>query len=227
MTRPSVLALGVVALAVSTGVAAASTQADSVTLSFRQYLNSNRTVVMVWYGQVSSGAGGEDVEIVGRECRTSGYRQFFATRTVPGGGYEVENPPSTPPPSFTFVEVHSGTTFRARWRNELSPPFTWRLPLIPEPVKISTRRWKVRVNPSPVYMNLAGKFVELQRLRSGKWVRYKRARLVSKPNYEYGGGSNHIAIFEVPARGLTLRAFLPTKSVAPCFLGGPSAQWRS
>ena len=208
------------------GWGSAATRADSVTLSFRTYLNSSRTLVMVWYGQVSGQAAGENVEILARECLTPGYRQLLATKTVSGGGYEVENPPATPPPTFSYVEVHSGMTFRARWRTELSAPFTWRTALVPDVIQVGARRWKLRVNPQPVYMNLAGKFVELQRLRSGKWVRYKRARLVSKPNYEYGGATNHIAFFEAP-RGLTLRAFLPPKSVAPCFLGGPSAQWRS
>ena len=221
------VALAAVAVAIAAGVASAATRADSVTLSMRQYLNPARTVVMAWYGQVSSGAGGEDVEILGRECRTSGFRQVLATKTDPGGSYLVENPPAVPSQTFTFVQVNSGTTFRARWRNELSAPVTWRQHLVPEVREMSAGRWKVRVNPAPVYMNLAGKFVDLQRLRSGTWARYKRARLVSKPNYEYGGATNHIAIFEVPARGLTLRAFLPTKSVAPCFFGGPSAQWRS
>ena len=220
----------VIGLLVSLAIAAwsgAATRADSVTLSFRQYLNPARTVVMAWYGQVSSGAAGEDVEILGRECRTSGFRLLLATKTDPGGSYLVENPPSTPSTTFSYVEVKSGTTFRARWRSEVSAPITWRSHLVPEVVEMSARRWKVRVNPQPLYVSLAGKFVDLQRLRSGKWVRYKRARLVSKPNYEYGGATNHIAIFEVPTRGLTLRAFLPTKSVAPCFFGGPSAQWRS
>jgi hypothetical protein len=209
------------------GSSAAAGRGDSVTLSFRTYLNPARTVVMVWYGQVSSGAGGEDVEILARECLTPGYRQVLATKTVPGGGYEVENPPPTPSRSLSYVEVHSGTTFRARWRNELSAPVTWRTPLVPEVIKISARRWKVRVNPRPVYMNLAGKIVELQRSRSGRWVLYKRARLVRKPNFEYGGATNHVAIFEVPRRGLTLRAFLPAKSVVPCFMGGPAPPWRS
>lgn len=212
---------------VTAGSSSTATQADSVTLSFRQYLNSARTVVMAWSGQVSSGAAGEDVEILARECRTSGFRQLLATKTDPGGSYLVENPPATPSTTFTYVEVKSGMTFRARWRSELSAPITWRRHLVPEVVEMSANRWKVRVNPQPVYMNLAGKLVDLQRLRSGKWVRYKRARLVSKPNYEYGGATNHIAIFEVPTRALTLRAFLPTKSVSPCFFGGPSTQWRS
>lgn len=209
------------------GWSSAATQADSVTLSMRQYLNPARTVVMVWFGQVSSGVAGEDVEILGRDCLTQGFRQVLTTKTIAGGGYEVQNPPATPSQTFTFVQVNSGTTFRARWRNQLSAPVKWRQNLIPEVVEMSARRWKVRVNPQPVYMDLAGNVVDLQRLRSGKWVRYKRARLVRKPNFEYGGATNHVAIFEVPARGLTLRAFLPTKSVAPCFFGGPSAQWRS
>jgi hypothetical protein len=220
----------IVGLVLSVALAGSSTaaaRADSVTLSFRTYLNPARTVVMVWYGQVSSGAAGEDVEILGRECLTPGFHQVLAAETVAGGGYEVQNPPVTPSQTFTFVQVNSGTTFRARWGNELSGPVTWRTSLVPEVIKMSAHRWKVRVNPVPVYMVLTGKFVELQRSRSGKWVPYKRAKLIRKPNFEYGGATNHIAIFEVPARGLTLRAVLPTKSVSPCFRGGPSATWRS
>jgi hypothetical protein len=219
--------IGLLASLAMAGWSSTTTRADSVTLSFRQYLNPARTVVMAWSGQISSGAAGEDVQILGRDCRTTGFRQLLATKTDPGGSYLVEYPPPTPSTTFSYVEVKSGTTFRARWRDELSRPITWRSRLIPEVVEMSAGRWKVRVNPQPLYMNLAGKLVELQRLRSGKWVRYKRGRLVSRPNLEYGGATNHVAIFDVPARGLTLRAFLPTKNVAPCFLGGASAQWRS
>ena len=225
MRKPTVVGL-LLSLALA-GSSTAAVRADSVTLSFRTYLSPARSVVMVWYGQVSSEAAGEDVEILGRECLTPGFRQVLATKTVPGGGYEVQNPPAVPSQTFTFVHVNPGTTFRARWRNDLSEPVTWRTPLVPEVIKMSARRWKVRVNPRPVYMILAGKFVELQRSRSGKWVPYKRAKLVRKPNFEYGGATNHIAIFEVPARGLTLRAVLHTKSVSPCFRGGPSATFRS
>jgi hypothetical protein len=207
------------------GWSGAATHADSVSLALRTYRDQGGNFVMVWHGEVSSGAGGEEVEILGHDCLMPGYRLFFAAKTTPGGSYEVQNPPLTP--TLTYVEIHSGMTFRARWRGQLSAPVVWRTPTVPEVKRISARRWKVRVNPYPVYMNLSGKFVELQRLRSGRWVRYQRTRLVRKPNFEYNGATNHVAVFDVPARGLRLRAFLPTKSVAPCFFGGPSIPWTS
>ena len=51
-------------------------------------------------------------------------------------------------------------------------------------------------------------------------------RLGRKPSLKLGA-YNHEAVFEVPARGLSLRAFLPAKSAAPCYLAGASDPWRS
>ena len=95
------------------GAAGATPQADPVTLSLRQYTNENKVRVLVWYGQVASTAGGQDVEVLGRDCLTSFYRQLTATTTLPGGGWETESLiTATFPP--TSVDVSSGTTFRAR-----------------------------------------------------------------------------------------------------------------
>jgi hypothetical protein len=225
MALVRLLVAAVAALAVTAGVAGAALQADPVTLSFRQYLNQQRALIYVWYGQVASGAAGDDVEVLAQECRTKGYRLFAATKTVAGGGFEVD---STAPSPFTSIEVKSGMMFRARWRDQLSNTVHFRLPLYPWVRKIPRKRaWKVTVNPSPVYMPMKGRTVVLQRQAGGKWVAYKRAKLVLKPNYDYGGATNHEAVFEVPARGLTLRAVLPAKSAAPCFLGSATPLWRS
>jgi hypothetical protein len=219
------VAAAAAALAVTAGVAGAGSQAD-VTLSLRQYANPNSLRVLVWHGQVASTAAGEEVAILGRGCTTSSFRQLITTKTLPGGGYEVE---SVTPASQVLVLVDSGTTFRARWRDQLSNTVTFRVPFPTIYAKKVTgrRAWRVIVSPSPIDMNLAGRFVELQRFRSSKWVGYKRARLVYKPSLEYGGAYNHQAIFEVPARGLKLRAFLPAKSAAPCYLANATEQWRS
>lgn len=204
----------------------AAYRADAVTLSVRRYVNANKVRVLVWFGQVASTAAGADVEILGRDCGSRSDRLIAATKTAPGGGWQVENPLPIPP--YSYTQVNSGTTFRARWNNQLSAPHLYRLPLQPGAVKISGRRaWKVHVNPSPLNVKLAGKLVELQRFSAGTWVRVRRARLVYKPTLEYGGAYNHEAVFAVPTRGLRLRALLPATSAAPCYLAGASQPWRS
>ena len=220
------LALAGLGLALAAGVAAASSQAD-VTLAMRQYTNANKIRVFVWHGQVATAASGEDVEVLGRACLTKDYRLYAGTQTVAGGGWEVESASIQAP--YNIVDVNSGTTFRARWRHELSSPILHKT-RIPGfyPVKVPKRRvWKVVVNPTPLYMKLGGKPVVLQRLRSGKWERYKSAPLVLKANFDYGGATNYEAVFEMPTRGLRVRAVVPAKTVAPCYLGETSPPWRT
>ena len=119
------LALAAIGLALATGVAAASSQAD-VTLAMRQYTNANKIPVFVWYGQVGTAAAGEDVEVLGRACLTKDYRLYAGTKTVAGGGWEVESASIQPP--YNIVDVNSGTTFRARWRDQLSNTILHNLP---------------------------------------------------------------------------------------------------
>lgn len=221
------IALAGLGLALAGGVAAASSQADPVTLSMRQYTNSSKWRVFVWYGQVATSAAGEDVEVLGQACLTKGFRLYTATKTVPGGGYETESVSTEIP--YQLVQVDSGTTFRARWRNQLSKTILHKTPILAfYPVKIPKRRaWKVVVNPAPLYMKLGGKPVVLQRFRAGKWERFRSAPLVLKANYDYGGATNYEAVFETPTRGMRVRAIVPTKTVAPCYLGKTSPSWRT
>ncbi len=67
----------------------------------------------------------------------------------------------------------------------------------------------------------------LQRFRGGKWERFKSAPLVLKANYDYGGATNYEAVFETPTRGMRVRAILPAKTVAPCYLGKATEPWRT
>ena len=222
-----VLALAALGLALVGGVAAAASRAD-VTLAMRQYTNENKIRVFVWYGRVASAAAGEDVEVLGRDLsarRTSGCTRERGRS--PGGGWEVESASTQAP--YNIVDVNSGTTFRARWRDQLSNTILHKTP-IPSfyAMKIPKRRaWKVTVNPTPLYMKLGGKPVVIQRFRGGKWERFRTAKLVHKPNYDYGGATNYEAVFETPTRGMRVRALLPTKAVAPCYLGKATEQWRT
>jgi hypothetical protein len=76
-------------------------------------------------------------------------------------------------------------------------------------------------------MIMKGRAIVLQRRSGGKWVLFKRAKLVHKPNFDYAGATNYEAIFEIPTRGLRVRAFLPAKTVAPCYLPNATTPWRS
>ena len=224
LVRPIIGAI--IAVALAAGVASAAPKAD-VSLSMRQYTNEGKVRVFVWYGQVASGAAGEDVEVLGRDCLTKDFRLYAGTKTTAGGGWEVDTVTTNPP--YGYVDMKSGTTFRARWRGQLSNTFLYKIPILGfYPVEIPKRRaWKVVVNPAPLYMKLGGKPVILQRFRAGKWERYKSAPLVLKANYDYGGATNYEAVFATPRRGMRLRAVVPAKTVAPCYLGKTSPAWRT
>jgi hypothetical protein len=219
-------ALAAVAVLAALGATSAAAGPDGVSLAIRQYRNTNKVLVLVWYGQTSNGAPGEEVQVVGRDCLTTGFRLFAQTKTAPGGSYQIENPDSLNQP-YTYVEVNSGTSFRARWGNDESDPILFRRPLAVYALEFKRNVWTVKVNPSPHNMNLARRFVELQRRQGDTWVRYQRARLVHRPTLDYGGAYNYEATFAVETAGLKLRALVPAKTAAPCYLAGASKPWRS
>jgi len=221
------LALATVGLALVGGVAAASSEADQVTLAMRQYTNANKVRVFVWYGQIASGAAGEDVEVLGRDCLTKDFRLYAGTQSTAGGAWEVDSVAAAPP--YGYFDMKSGTALRARWRGQWSNTILHKTPIQAfYPMKIPKKRaWRIIVNPTPLYMKLDGKPVVLQRPRAGKWERFRSAPLVLKANYDYGGATNYEAVFELPTRGLQVRALLPTKSVAPCYFGRTTAPWRT
>lgn len=196
-------------------------------MTVSQYVNANRVRTLVLAGAVASSAPGEYVEILGRDCGSRHERLITGTETVAGGRWRIENPNANPP--WNYTAVYSGTTFRARWNDQYSAPHLWRLPAQPRVTKVPGRRaWRVHMTPATPQgrVSLNGKIVELQRLSRGRWVRVRRARLVYKPSLTFGA-FNHQTVFTVPTRGLTLRAFLPAQSAAPCYAPGASQQWRS
>jgi hypothetical protein len=202
--------------------------ADSVTLDVSTHTNANRIRVFAFAGTISSHAGGEYVEVLGRYCGATGDRLIAGAQTSSAGGWRVENPSSEPPypPS---TPVYSGTTFRARWDRTYSEPRTWSLPAKPRVARISgTRTWVAHVTPATPtgQVGFQGKTIELQRSTPGGWVRVRSARLVRKASLTWGP-FNYQARFTVPTRGLRLRAYLPAQSAAPCYLPGGSESWRS
>jgi hypothetical protein len=202
--------------------------ADSVTLGVTQYVNANRMQAVVFTGTVSSRSSDEVVDVLARDCGARGERLVASARSGPGGGWRVETLISQGPLWFSSG-VFSGTTFRARWKDDYSAPVVWRVPPAMQVARISgTRKWVVHVFPATPTgaVGLKGKRVELQRLAPSGWVRVRSATLTRKASLRWGA-FNHQATFTVPTRKLRLRAFLPAASAAPCYLPGGTAPWRS
>jgi hypothetical protein len=213
-----------------TGLVAATAGAVNqvVTLSLRQYTNANKVRVLVWYGQVSGSGGGELVEVQARDCGTKVFYKLAETKPGSGGAYEIES--QNPDPPYGSIRWSAAQTYRARWGDQLSAPIPGlRFALTPWAEKVPRKRaWKVHVdhNGFPLSLKLAGKPVVLQRKRGQSWARYKSAPLKWKASLEHGA-YNHEAVFEVPTRGLTLRAFVPAKTAGACHLPGASEPFRS
>lgn len=219
------VALAVLAAAVAVGTAGAVTEV--VTLSLRQYVNANKVRVLVWYGQVS-GSGGELVEVQARDCGTKPFYTLAETKPGAGGAYEIES--QNPDPPYGSVRWSAAQTYRARWGDQLSEAVAGpRYPLTPWTEKVPRKRaWKVHVNSNgfPLSLTLAGKAVVLQRKRGQSWSLYKSAPLKRRASLKLGA-YNHEAVFDVPRRGLTLRALVPAKTAGQCHLPGTSEPFRS
>jgi hypothetical protein len=203
-----------------TGTSGGATSADSVTMSVRQYLNPNKVRTLAFTGRISSGATGELVTVVGTDCLGNGPLQLAAAQTV-GGAWQVESPSTQQ----VYVEITSGTTMGARWKEARSAPYHHRFGLIPYPLELKRGVVTVRVNPSPLNLKLARKTVALQRFRANARQPYLQTRLKYKPRLD-AGAYNHEAVFKV-ARGLKLRALVPTATARPCYLAGASKPFTS
>jgi hypothetical protein len=217
-------AAAIVALLLVTASSAALAQSDAVTLSLSQYRDVNGVRTLVFSGAIASGAAGQTVELLGRDCGAEGLRLLGGAQTRDGGRWQLENPEHDAP--YRTFRWSSGIAFRARWKEQLSDPVVLRFPAGISATKVPGRRaWRVSVPSSP-QADMAGKIVELQRRAGSGWVRYRRAKLVHRASFERGPYNNE-AVFPVEARGLRLRAFLPRASALPCFLPAATDSWRS
>jgi hypothetical protein len=220
-------ALLALALASAVGIEAGRAVAPQVvTLNVGHYRNANGVLVTVFSGSISSNAAGETVDVIGQDCGVRGSRLISGTHTSAGGEYRVENP--LPGPPWSYTQVSSGITYRARWKDQLSEPHVYRTAAPLNAKKIGRRAWRVYTSPPPPgSVRMKGKRVELQRLTGGSWRTIQRKPLVYKPRYYYGGAFNHEVVFKVTQRGWRLRAALPAASAAPCYAAGVSTEWRS
>lgn len=160
-------------------------------------------------GTISSGDAGEYVSVLYQRCGSGGLgTSLVGAQTKERGAWD------------TFWGVTSGT-FRARWGNTLSSPVRFRDSVRLSVAPLSATRQRVYVNGD---QDMKGRMIELQRLVSGQWRALRRTRLVADRS---SWGVNSSATFTVRQAGLTLRAFIPAKSAAPCYAATASETWTS
>jgi hypothetical protein len=218
VTRRTALALVLVAFgAGAVGVAKTfgAAASDRVTLRVEPFWSEAcRCHKFRFSGAISSGAPNEYVAVLQQRCGTNFSTSIAGVSTREGGFWEVEsNGPLT-----------ASSTFRARWNGHLSDPVTHRGDVPIWLTQLGKGRVSVDVTTSDTTLKLKGRFVELQRLSLGQWTRIRRARFVPRRG---SGLTRFSATFTVRKRGLTLRAFVPAESAAPCYAATASKTWTS
>jgi hypothetical protein len=191
---------------------------QSVTLTFARFFDVGCNCYKARLaGRVSSGKGGEEVVVLHEYCGR-GARLAGGATTREGGGWETVIYPVSRPDS------PASESYRARWNRELSDPVTFRGPL----ASVSGRRLGARqrvtvVTPSVNPVSLQGRPVVLQRRLGSGWARVASARLDPHRTRFY----TFTTTFTGVRRGWTVRALVPARTAAPCFMSTASRSWTS
>lgn len=169
---------------------------------------------LVVTGTVPSEAAGETVVLYLKGCGPAhrDYRPIFpSAETTRGGSWRWAYPdPRVDVPIY----------LRAWWNGIYSEPLLVRTRL---PLQSRLRRGVLRVvvGTSFTGQRLAGRAVELQRKAGGdRWVLIRRA------SFRRIGGARFEARFRVRQRGLTVRAFVPARTAAPCYLASATKPFK-
>lgn len=195
-----------VVAAVTAGLAAASSLANSVTLQARSTALRTGEAAVGVYGTVSSGAAGEYVAVTGKECGIPGafFRGIGGATTTAGGAWEAS------------VFVRTKTTFRAEWKDAKSASVV----VTPRAyVSLTKEPGGFRVGLASDVASVDGKRVRIERLTPAGW---KLLQTVVLKTEGYNGYAEKDKLrFNVP-KGTTIRAVLPRSQARPCYLAGYS-----
>ena len=169
---------------------------------------------VVLSGTIPSRAAGEQIDIESRGCGPAGrvweVRDSAATTSTGGAWRWYDTEPRRDRPTY----------FRARWQGSASDRVLVRTPL-PFALRRSARGVRVVVTTRETGQRMAGRIVELQRKAGNGWIRVRRATLRRVRDHRYE------ATFRLRHQGLTLRAFAPASSAAPCYLATVTKSHRS
>lgn len=203
--RPIVLVVAAAAAALSEFTPTYAAPADeAVTLAVeRVYDAACYCYRLRFRGIISPPRPREYIAVTQQKCRFD-----FAT-SVAGASTRADG-------SWAATASVSGgiaATYRARWRRRVSKPVTVRPSLKIRLAKLALDRYRVSVSTGEAKQQMAGRFVELQRLAAGTWSRVRRVRLAP----DRGVFGSFSASFVVRKRVLRMRVVVPQKSAAPCF----------
>jgi hypothetical protein len=162
---------------------------------------------LVLSGVVPGAGAGETVEIEAKECTGTFFRLVGTTETTGGGTWRHQ----------AFAAAN--TTFRARWKNTVSPTVD-----IQQRIFVSLARRSRTVVAAMVFtahQRMIGRTVRLERLSPGGWVLLRKAKLrrLAGPQTE--------ARFLVSRKGMRLRAVVDQANARPCYAAGVSLIIRS
>jgi hypothetical protein len=154
---------------------------------------------------VARGAGFDDiVEVEIRECGSAVFRTFAEAHANAGGGWEM--------PAGTLVT----SSFRARWRQQISPVVTVR-----QRAQVSLERRRSGrgfVVTAIAKRSLWRKRVEIQRRERAGWRTMLTRRLTDSVKSTGTVSASQTTLRLVVPRGTQLRAVLPAAQAAPCYI---------
>jgi hypothetical protein len=178
-----------------------------------------RPTVVAWaesatlYG-AAPGAGHDDVVTIEvRECGSNFFRTFVELHPSTGGGWTT--------PAGSAIT----STYRATWRSSTSATVTIR-----QGANVGLER---RRSGGGFNVSVSGKrsfwrrTVEIQRRRGGSWRTVRTVRLTDSAS-STGVVSVSTATFRLAVpKGTFLRAFLPARQAAPCYVASTSRPIRA
>lgn len=162
---------------------------------------------LVLSGVVPGTGAGETVEIEAKECTGTFFRLVGTTQTTGGGAWHHQ----------AFATAN--TTFRARWKDTVSPTVDVRQRIF---VSLARRsRTIVAAMVFTTHQRMIGRTVRLERLAPVGWVLLRKAKLrrLAGPQTE--------ARFLVRRKGMQLRAVVDQANARPCYVSGVSLIIRS
>jgi hypothetical protein len=180
-----------------------------------------RSTDVTLFGTVPSGRPGESVQIEANECGLSGlFHELQGVRTEGQGVWSMPIPGNNPTTSKVFDYIRTKTLYRARWNGHVSEPVTvYARPylelrqFIVKKKRPGQRNFGLTVGGRE--MKYRKQVVIERRVATNVWRQVKTVVV--------NGG---LAFFWVRAtKGQTVRARLPEKEAAPCYLAAVTPPW--
>ncbi|HEU0302982.1 MAG TPA: hypothetical protein VFR32_00225 [Gaiellaceae bacterium] len=204
--RRAIALAALLAAASLAGLAATATLADSVTMRARATVLRSEEAALGVFGAISSGAEGEYVAVLGKECGVPGafFRALGGATTTAGGAWEAS------------IFIRTKTTLRAEWKDAQSATVV----VTPRAYLTLTKQPRgFRVVVGMQTGSADGKRVVIERLTPGGWKKLQTV-VVESDGYAPFAEKSRVQL-KVP-KGTTLRAVLPRSQTGACYLAGYS-----